>query len=88
MKKKSGSVKQPVIFAPKDLSREEWKGMPEFVLEDQTPWKSLVVSFASPEDLGAFAKLVGQNLTPNTRSIWYPRPEVRRMMDKRYVDES
>lgn len=79
--------KQPTIFTSKEAWREEWQGMPEFVLEDQKPWKQVIVSFATPEDMEAFAKLLGQSLTPQTRSIWYPKPEVRHMRDKRYVDE-
>ncbi len=38
-------------------------------------------------DLLAFADLVGQKLTPDTRSIWFPTAEIGRMMNKRFADE-
>lgn len=62
----------------------EWEGMPEFVQEDKEAWKQVIVSFASPEDRQAFAKLVGQNLTDKTRSIWYPQVEIDRHADLAY----
>lgn len=64
----------------------EWQGMPEFENEDLTSDSSLVVHFAKPEDRAAFAKLVEQTITEKTRSIWYPKAEVRHYMDKRYVE--
>lgn len=65
----------------------EWTGMPEFTQDDQTSWKQLIVHFNTPEDLEAFAKLVGQTLTPKTRSIWFPEAEIGRLVTKRYVNE-
>lgn len=66
----------------------EWQGMPEFEQEDLTAAFSLKVNFASFEDLQKFAELVGQKLTENTRSIWYPIAEIGHYSDKRYADES
>lgn len=65
----------------------EWAGMPEFTQDDQTSWKQVIVHFNTPEDLEAFAKLVGQTLTPKTRSIWFPEAEIGRLVTKRYVNE-
>ena len=65
----------------------EWSGMPEFTQDDQTSWKQVIVHFNSPEDLAAFSKLIGQNLTPKTRSIWFPEAEIGRLVTKRYVDQ-
>lgn len=69
---------------------DEWVGMPEYHSEELGAWKSLKVNFAGPEDLAAFAVLVGQTLTDRTRSIWFPQADITRMMDKRYdtVDEA
>jgi len=64
----------------------EWQGMPEFENEDLTSDSSIIVHFAKPEDRAAFAKLVEQTITEKTRSIWYPKAEVRHFMDKRYVE--
>ena len=68
--------------------KKEWKGMPEFIQEDQSPWKSIIVHFASPGDMQAFSELVEQTITPKTQSLWYPTAEIVHMMNKRYIDES
>lgn len=87
--RKSKNSKQRVIFTAKEPWRGEWDGMPAFAQEDLMPWKSMIVNFVSPEDLQAFAKLVGQTLTPRTRSIWYPKDKIKRQdKNTRYVDES
>ena len=69
-----------------DWWREHWVGMPEFIQDDLTPWKSIAVHFESRADLAAFSKLVEQTLTERTRSIWYPEAEIGRMMNKRFID--
>ncbi len=66
---------------------EEWKGMPECIAKDLTPFKSIYVHFESYEDMQKFAEAVGQKLTPDTRSIWYPAAEIGRIANKRYVDD-
>lgn len=54
---------------PADL----WKGMPEFEQEDASDkYKSLIVHFETEDDYQAFARLVGQNLTPQTKWMWHP----------------
>ncbi len=67
--------------------QQHWQNMPEFVQEDLSPAKTVIVHFENLSDLSAFAKLVDQRITPNTRSIWYPELEIGRFSDKRYVDE-
>lgn len=74
---------------PANNPDEEWKGMPGCDNQDLSAWKSLRVNFASAESLKAFAALLGQPLTENTRSIWYPAAEIGTYADKRYAsDES
>jgi hypothetical protein len=58
--------------------------MPEFRQEDLTSWKSVIVHFATPGDLAAFADAIDQPMTVRTRSIWYPPAEIGRMANKRY----
>lgn len=70
-----------------DKWKEDWQNMPEFNQKDLAPWKSIVVHFENDKDLKEFAKLVGQNLTHKTRSIWYPEAEIGRMTDKLFVNE-
>lgn len=67
--------------------KEHWVGMPEFIQEDLAPWKQLTISFENYEDMQEFSMLVGQKLTPDTRSIWYPEAEITRYANKRYADE-
>jgi len=71
-----------------DVRSAEWKNMPEFVQDDLTPWKSIYVHFVSKEDMAAFALLVEQGVTPNTRQIWYPKATIGHFINKRYKSES
>lgn len=65
--------------------KQKWTGMPEFQQRDLTPWGTLPVHFASRSDRNAFAKLIGQTITDDTRSLWYPKAEIGRYVDKRYA---
>jgi hypothetical protein len=66
----------------------EWKGMPEFVQDDAQPVQKIVVNFASPEDVQTFARLVGYDLTPKSRSIWFPYRERVNRKALEYVDDN
>lgn len=92
----SETANGPELFRPSDSgqvllldSRQtweiEWVGMPEFIQDDLAPESSLTVHFASRADRAAFARLVEQNLTPRTKSIWYPEAEITRFVNKRYI---
>ena len=65
---------------------EYWQDMPEFVQEDQTASKSIIVHFQNKEDMKAFAKLVNQKIGFKTQSIWYPKAEIDRYINKEYID--
>lgn len=54
---------------------ELWKDMPEFEQDDLSPVKSIIVHFASKDDIDVFSQLVGQVVTDKTKSIWYPKKE-------------
>lgn len=62
----------------------EWNGMPEFDQIDKTAKRQIVMNFKTDEDADQFGKLIDQNVTENTRSLWYPKAEIERLMDKRY----
>jgi hypothetical protein len=49
--------------------KKEWKGMPEFEQKDLTPKHSIIINFKD------FCKLVKQDLTDKTKSIWFPAQE-------------
>lgn len=82
---------QETLFGSDDdftVAWPEWKGMPEFLQEDLTAWKSIILNFESRADMDTFSNLIGQNLTTRTRSIWYPQAEIGHLVDKRYRDTS
>lgn len=67
----------------------EWQGMPEFVMRDLTPKKTLIVSFANLRDMDQFAELMGQTVNETTRSIWWPeQPEVKMRGRTQYIERS
>lgn len=77
---------QPALFRKGEWWHEHWRGMPEFIQENQMPYKTVYVHFESDEDIEAFGNLVGQRLTRLTRSIWYPEAEINHAFNKRYVE--
>jgi hypothetical protein len=68
--------------------QKEWQGMPEFIQEDLMPFRAINVRFRNEEDVQAFAKLLGQVITPKQKALWFPFAEFRRASHLRYVDES
>ena len=67
-------------------AREEWQGMPEFVQEKDEPYQKIIVRFESKEDVEEFARLIGQNISPQTKSIWHPKLDVGKNAGLRWVD--
>lgn len=67
---------------------DSWNGMPEFVQEKQEPFSKIIVRFENEEDLNEFSEMIGQKLTPKTKSIWHPKLVRGKNSHKRYVDES
>jgi hypothetical protein len=66
---------------------KEWQGMPEFVQPDAMAFRSLIVNFADQEAVDEFARVIGQNLTDKTRSIWFPEQPAGSVTARRYVSE-
>jgi len=65
-------------------AREEWVDMPEFEQEDAMPKNRIMVTFRNNEDREEFSKLIGQNITEKTKSIWHPKLEKDNLKDLRY----
>lgn len=62
------------LLMPPTNPLEEWKGMPEIGSVDILgAAKSIIVHFKTPDDIKQFSELVGQTVTENTKSIWYPK---------------
>lgn len=65
----------------------EWAGMPEFENEDAFgAVHSVKVHFTSDDAIREFAELIGQTVTENTKSIWFPK-QVRENLKKYAVDD-
>ena len=73
----------------KDLEswKSEWFDMPEFVQEDLTSHRKVIVHFRNEEDVKAFAKLLGQNITQKQPSLWFPEMPPRRYAHLRWVSD-
>ena len=80
-------MEQHKLFDEDNAWQQEWKDMPEFVQEDLTSYRKIIVHFKCKEDVEAFAKLIGQKISPKQPSIAFPERQIRRYADKRYVDE-
>ena len=52
--------------------QSEWVGMPEFVQDKKSEFSKIIIRFENAEDLQRFADLIGQRLTQQTKSIWFP----------------
>ena len=66
----------------------EWTGMPEFNNDDLSPKRQIIISFKTDEDVQLFAKLINQELTTKTKSVWFPKVNDLVQKDKTYSDES
>jgi len=62
----------------------EWTDMPEFNQEDKTPIRQLIVSFKNEDDIKSFAKLLNQQITDKTKSLWFPEVKNAKQFDKTY----
>ena len=88
MKKKF--IKKNALFEVTDMEewKEHWKDMPQFSHKDHTPYFSIKIHFKSREAIKTFSELIGQKITENTKSIWYPKSKIIHVANKRYIDES
>ena len=69
---------------------KHWRDMPEFKQRRHNEcYCELTVRVRTKEDLEDLAKLVDQELTGKTKTIWYPKLIRERVLHKKYVhDES
>ena len=51
---------------------KEWKDMPEFIQEDLTSYRKIIVHFRNEKDVQEFAKLINQKITHKQPTLWYP----------------
>lgn len=67
--------------------KKYWIGMPEYEQEDNPPYKKIIVSFRTKEDYEEFAKLIDQNLSEKTKSIWHPKLDRDANSLRRWIEE-
>ena len=66
--------------------KKHWVGMPEFIQPDNPPNRKLIINFRTEEDFAEFAKLIDQNLSDKTKSIWYPHLDKDQNSLKRWIE--
>jgi 5'-deoxynucleotidase YfbR-like HD superfamily hydrolase len=67
--------------------KDHWNDMPEYICNDLTPEYQIIVSFKTKEDRKAFAKLLDQQISDKTKSLWYPKEEQDKVGHLRYVNK-
>jgi len=68
-----------------DKWKEYWLGMPEYEQEDNPPHRSLTMKFRTEKDFKDFAERIGQDLSDDTKSIWYPKLEITKNLLLRWI---
>lgn len=63
----------------------EWTGMPEFTQEDKTAFRTVKIHFTCQEDVDAFARLLNQKVTENTKFLWFPPIERGTRINEAYM---
>ena len=72
-------------YVGKNDPYEEYIDMPEYINNDETSYKKIVVNFANKEDYEDFKKRIGQDfLTKKSVSTWYPPSAQLENNDDRY----
>lgn len=72
---------------PEDEKETEWRGMPTYDQPENGAVRQIIVNFHNHADVEEFAKLVDQNITKKTRSIWFPYREKNNVVDLFYINE-
>lgn len=65
----------------------EWEGMPEYISDNQKPYRSIIMHFTNEKFVKQFAKLIQQDITGKTKYLYYPKQKKVKFTDKAY-DES
>lgn len=68
-------------------TKHDWDMMPEFDQPANESYKLMKIRFDSEEDLLEFGRLIGQTVTPKTKSIRFPAVDKKANSLLRWVDE-
>ena len=64
---------------------DEWENMPEYINDDKTAYKSMIVHFLDENSFKDFQQKIGQDCTEKTKFIWHTKQD--RMDTKNRVYE-
>lgn len=70
-------------YTIEDLEKE-WQNMPEYISEDKTSFRRLIIHFRNQDDVNKFSKIIKQELTDKTLSIWYPEKQKQNLKNTYY----
>ncbi len=65
--------------------KKQWQGMPDYNHEELQSEYSIKVHFRNADDRRAFGKLLDQKLSDLTKSLWFPKMDITRFADKRWL---
>jgi len=54
---------------------KEWQGMPEFEQNTVDAFQTIIIRFKEEKDIVDFSNLIKQNITPQTKSLWFPKQD-------------
>lgn len=83
----SKNFEQQTLFDMGNSWDEDWQNMPEFEMEDQKPWKTVLVHFKNRDDYLKFIELMGQRMTEQTKSVWFPKDDLDDISNIWYGDK-
>ena len=66
---------------------KEWHSMPEFIQQNTEPIQQIIISFQTYDHVKRFGEMLDQNVTANTKSLWFPKKETLPPKFFLYVDE-
>lgn len=76
---------QTTLFDIGNKWDEHWDCMPEFNQKNLMPFRTLRVHFRNQSDVECFFELIKQNVTPLTKSVWFPELKKNCLVNKRYT---
>lgn len=79
------AIRQRLFFDIPPTWTDEWQDMPNYAHSDLQPWRTILLHFASEDDVQSFCELIGQQVSPTTKFLWHPKAEIARETDKRVV---
>lgn len=62
-----------------------WQNMPEFHQPDASAVRKILHVFQTTDDVSLFAKVIKQNITKQTSSVWYPYREKNNVKDLYWI---